>query len=243
MSLSATVELQKPTKGQSGTYPCRCCRKETAQEVLTIVNSRDSDESGEVDFWGHYLTVRCKGCGTVNFCIVSKCSEEFDYDARGNPYLVVTKRGYPEVEEEESEQEPEDGYVHADRLAELASLLNTPFDGARLVKMLDELNRAYAAGSYISCICLIRGIIDHVPPIFGCRNFGEVANNYGGGGRSFKDAMLGLDTMSRKIADSHLHSQIRAVETVPNANQVEFRAGLDVLLAEIIRIARAGPKP
>lgn len=48
--------------------------------------------------------------------------------------------------------------------------------------------------------------------------------------------MKHLDGQSRAIADGHLHSQIRARESLPTANQVDFRAGIDVLLAEIDRI-------
>jgi hypothetical protein len=85
---------------------------------------------------------------------------------------------------------------------------------------------------------LVRAILDHVPPIFSCKNFAEVSNNYGGGSKSFKQSMANLESSSRKIADSHLHTQIRSKEILPNKTQVNFSNDLDVLLAEIVRLLK-----
>lgn len=68
--------------------------------------------------------------------------------------------------------------------------------------------------------------------------FSEVANNYSGGTKSFKKAMKNLDTSSRNIADNNIHSQIRAKEILPTSNQIDFSQELDLLLSEIIRIAK-----
>ncbi len=84
---------------------------------------------------------------------------------------------------------------------------------------------------------LTRGLLDHVPPIFGKTTFSEVANNYGGGGKSFRETMHHLENAARKIADAHLHTPIRESETLPVAQQVNFSPQLDVLLSEIIRIS------
>jgi hypothetical protein len=82
---------------------------------------------------------------------------------------------------------------------------------------------------------LTRGLLDHVPPIFGRTSFVEVANNYNGGGKSFKDAMQHLENAARNVADAHLHLPIRKSETLPVAQQVNFASQLDMLLSEIIR--------
>ncbi len=50
-----------------------------------------------------------------------------------------------------------------------------------------------------------------------------------------------LDQVVRKIADLHLHSHIRSKETLPVDQQVNFKAQVDMLLAEIIRVS--GKKP
>jgi len=83
---------------------------------------------------------------------------------------------------------------------------------------------------------LVRAIADHVPPVFGCASFPEVANNYACAA-SFKKSMQNLNQSLRNIADAHLHVQIRKSESVPTAVQVNFSADLDVLLAEVLRIA------
>lgn len=82
---------------------------------------------------------------------------------------------------------------------------------------------------------LVRAVTDHVPPIFGARNFAEVANNYPAP-RSFTEQMKQLDASLRKIADSHLHQPVRKMEVLPLAPQVDFRGALDVLLSEVVRL-------
>ncbi len=83
---------------------------------------------------------------------------------------------------------------------------------------------------------LTRGLLDHVPPLFGKNTFSEVANNYSGGGKSFREAMHHLENGARKVANAHLHMPIRKSETLPVAQQVNCSSQLDFLLAEIIRI-------
>ena len=92
--------------------------------------------------------------------------------------------------------------------------------------------------TYFATAMLTRGLLDHVPPLFGTNTFSQVANNYGGGGRSFKDTMHHLENAARKVADAHLHMPIRRSETLPTAQQVHFASQLDVLLAEIVRITQ-----
>ena len=124
-------------------------------------------------------------------------------------------------------------YVAQERLNDLKSLKS--HDPQKLIRLCEEINSAFSANNYSSTIMLLRAILDHVPPVFSKANFSEVANQHAGG-KSFKDLMIRLDASSRKIADTHLHSQIREKESSPNSNQVNFSAELDCLLAEIIRI-------
>ena len=81
---------------------------------------------------------------------------------------------------------------------------------------------------------LVRGVIDHVPPVFGKPNFEQVASSHGG--QSFKGSMQHLEKSMRKIGDAYLHGQIRNKESLPSAVQVDVRRDLDVLLAEVIRL-------
>jgi hypothetical protein len=127
-------------------------------------------------------------------------------------------------------------YIHEARIIELKSIKSGDFDLSRLIKYCEELNTAFSFGCYLSTAMLVRAIIDHTPPIFSKNTFTEVANNHGS--RSFKDSMKNLDNSSRKISDSHLHTQIRKKEVLPNSNQVDFSNDLDVLLAEIYRVLK-----
>jgi hypothetical protein len=129
-------------------------------------------------------------------------------------------------------------FVSVQRISELSALPSVKFDTRRLIQMLDELNICFGSGCNLSVALLTRAILDHVPPVFGKANFGEVANNHSAG-RSFRDAMLNLDNLSRKIADTYLHRQIRREESLPTAVQVDFSQALDLLLGEIVCVLRA----
>lgn len=238
MRHQADVSLQDPN-GITGVFPCPGCGRDTSHSIASIVNSHHFDESGLVQYWDHYLTVRCNGCGTISFCHESKCSEEEDFDEEGRPYLAKTRKHYPAPRD--SVPKEAEKFVEEARIHELQIVPKRQFDTSRLLQMLVELNRAYAAQSFLSCTFLIRSVIDHVPPIFGLKSFPEVANNYAGCGRSFREAMHRLENASRKIADLYLHLPIRATENVPTKTQVDFRAELDVLLGEVIRVLRPEP--
>jgi len=138
------------------------------------------------------------------------------------------------VDNKENSQEM---YIDETRIQELLDISNESYDLSKLIQILREINTCYKKNCYISVILLIRALIDHVSPIFGCNKFSEVANNYKGS-KSFKESMLNLENSSRKIADQHLHCQIRKSETLPNKTQVNFSNDTDVLLSEIIRILK-----
>lgn len=127
-------------------------------------------------------------------------------------------------------------FVNPTRIKELKSLSNKNFDTSKLVRFCEELNTTFPYECYLSTAMLVRAIADYIPLIFSKNTFTEFANNYGS--KSFKDSMRNLDNSSRKISDSHLHTQIRKKEVLPNSNQVDFLNDLDVLLAEIYRILK-----
>lgn len=127
-------------------------------------------------------------------------------------------------------------YVDPSRIYELKEISNSNWDTLKLVKLCNELNDAYKIKNYCSIPMIVRAIIDHVPPIFSASNFKELIAKYGS--KSFKESMQHLDNSLRKIADSAIHSQIRNKEILPNHSQIDFRADLDVLLAEVCRILK-----
>jgi hypothetical protein len=128
-------------------------------------------------------------------------------------------------------------YIHPERIRELREVTSDKYDLCKLLRLCEELNTAYLNNSVFSIIMLTRALIDHVPPIFDCRTFNEVVNNYQGT-RSFKESMEKLNSSSRKIADQHLHMPIRKSESIPTMNQADFSNDIDVLLAEIYRISK-----
>ncbi|MDR0683459.1 MAG: hypothetical protein LBG15_16710 [Dysgonamonadaceae bacterium] len=133
------------------------------------------------------------------------------------------------------EEVAEDGdlFVDKERIEELSQIDESDFDYTKLIQFLKELNDAYSNDNYHSIVMLIRTIIDHVPPIFGKKNFADVCGSYGT--RSFQESMKHLNS-GRKIADSYLHTSIRNQEALPTKIQVDFRQDLDVLLQEIVRL-------
>jgi hypothetical protein len=127
-------------------------------------------------------------------------------------------------------------FVDPSRVEELKQIRNDKFDFSKLVRMCEETNICFTGECYLAVAMLTRAILDHIPPVFSADTFAEVANNYCTGTKSFKASMQTLDNSSRKIADQHLHSQIRNAEVLPNATQVDFAPALDVLLGEIVRL-------
>jgi hypothetical protein len=128
-------------------------------------------------------------------------------------------------------------YIDSNRIDELRAIQTANFDLSKLIRLCEELNLCRDSDCFFSVIMLTRSIIDHVPPIFGCSKFPEVANNFAGS-KSFRESMQHLENSSRKIADQHLHCQIRKSETIPTFTQVNFSNDLDVLLAEIVRLLK-----
>jgi len=129
-------------------------------------------------------------------------------------------------------------FIADERLGELRALTSTEFDFRKLIRLCEELNSAYNDSCYFATALLTRGLLDHVPPLFGKSTFAEVANNYGAGGKSFKETMLYLENAARKVGDGHLHMPIRKSETLPTAQQVCFASQIDVLLSEIVRMMK-----
>lgn len=130
------------------------------------------------------------------------------------------------------------GLISETRLDELRGLPAGKFDFGKLIRLCEEINKAYSEGCYFATAMLTRGVLDHVSPAFGVKTFSEVANNYAGGGKSFKETMHHLENAARKVADAHLHMPIRKSETLPTAQQVNCGQQLDMLLSEIVRIMK-----
>ncbi|MBP9759915.1 MAG: hypothetical protein KBD24_00940 [Candidatus Pacebacteria bacterium] len=125
-------------------------------------------------------------------------------------------------------------YVENITILRLSEINSPDFDLSKLIKLCQELNDNYSLENYLACGMIIRSILDHVPPIFGKKNFEEVCSNYGT--KSFKDIVKPLQDSSKKIADSYLHTQIRGKETLPTKTQISYQPNLDYLLNEIVTV-------
>lgn len=155
----------------------------------------------------------------------------------------VRKRPVPQPVEPESVAVPPEAtpakfiLVDEARIADLRRLESEKYDFSKLVALCEELNQCYRSQCYHAVAALTRAVIDHVPPVFGLASFGEVANSYAGT-RPFKDCMRRPEEAARRIADAHLHTQLRGRESLPTRVQVNFSNEVDVLLGELIRISQ-----
>lgn len=124
--------------------------------------------------------------------------------------------------------------IDRSRIDALKAYTGTAWDLQKLIKLCEELNSNAEAGNFYAIAYLSRALIDHVPPILGCKNFDEVANNYAGS-KSFKKAMEPLSKTLKNLADMHIHTQVSAKLASPSMTQVNFSQALDLLLGEIIK--------
>jgi len=123
-------------------------------------------------------------------------------------------------------------FVDDGTLRELRSKTSAAFDLRKLVRFCEELNDAYSRANYLSAVLLIRAVMNHVPPVFGCRTFGEVSAQ---AGKSLKAVFERLEDSARPIADLHTHALIRKKESLPTKHQVEpYKAGFELLIQEVI---------
>lgn len=130
-----------------------------------------------------------------------------------------------------------DSFIDLQRIKELKRVNSDKYDLTRLIKMCGEINDNFLRKNYVSVIVLVRTVLNHVAPIFGFKNFSEVANNYQCE-RSLKDVFQHLENSSRKIADGYLHIPARKKEILPTRTQVNFSQDTDLLLGEIVRILK-----
>ena len=117
-------------------------------------------------------------------------------------------------------------------LAALRAAKSQQFDFSKLVRLCEELNDAYGRANYLSCVLLIRAVMNHVPPVFGCRTFAEFTAQ---SCKSLKAVFERLEDNARPIADLHTHALIRARESLPTKHQVEpYKASFELLIQEVI---------
>ena len=135
--------------------------------------------------------------------------------------------GQPEMQESHDDNRqkaagPLPVFVDPSRVAELQDRVSTVYDLRKLVRLCQELNICYQQECYFAVATLTRALLDHVPPLFGCRTFLEVVSNHPWG-RSRKDAMVHLQNSARRIADIHLHTPAGLSGDFAKFSASEFR--------------------
>ena len=158
------------------------------------------------------------------------------YLAKHGENITEQKLGNIQFGETQSKVTNNRDFVDKSRIEELKNINSNNYDLKRLIKLCEEINDNFNNENYLSVGMIGRTIINHIPPIFGLKNFNEVSNNYSNGSQSFKKSMNSLNNSLKNIADGFLHQTIRKTETLPNTTQVNFSQDLDVLLEEIVRI-------
>lgn len=128
-------------------------------------------------------------------------------------------------------------YVHESRMEELMKA-QSEYDLAPLIQLCEELNLSWSNRHYMTIPMQVRTIMNFVSPIFGCKNFAEVANNYSGGGKSFKGHMTFLQNSLKHVADGQLHIQASKKQALPNSVSVDYSSPLDALLAQVINVCQ-----
>ena len=122
-------------------------------------------------------------------------------------------------------------FLDQQTLLHLKLLNSSKFDMAKLIRFCEELNDNYGRGNYLSCVLIIRAVMNHIPPIFGEQTFSQVVSQ---SGRSLKSILERLEDGARPIADLHTHMLIRPKESLPTKHQVEpYKASFEILIQEM----------
>jgi hypothetical protein len=122
--------------------------------------------------------------------------------------------------------------ISPDLIKALREATPNTFDVSRLAEYCREINSGFTHGNLISCLLLMRAVLNHVPPVFGQADFSQVVANVG---RSLKDNFEHLDEGLRKIGDLYTHQHMRKKDHLPTPGQVEkFGPQFELLLQEVL---------
>jgi hypothetical protein len=104
------------------------------------------------------------------------------------------------------------------------------FNVAKLLDLIDELNDNYARGNTYASHALLRGLLDHIPPVFDYKSFDEVASNYHWP-QTDKKYMKQLAAF-RAQGDDALHRPISADADLLGIDDMPMGVRVDRLLLE-----------
>lgn len=110
------------------------------------------------------------------------------------------------------------------------------FNYKKLVSLLKELNDNYARSNVYACSQLLKGLVNHIPPLLGYRTFEQVVSNYSWG----KSHQQYLDDILKYIneADSVTHTLVSDFEDQTSLDSLPKAVYINTLLS--VCIAESG---
>jgi hypothetical protein len=111
-----------------------------------------------------------------------------------------------------------------------AKQAQSTFEVTKLLGLTDEMNDNYCRRNTYASHMLLRAVLAHVPPIFGCKDFAEVVNNHSWG-RTDKRSIKRLADF-RDQADDALHRQTSANPCVLDSDDMPTSVYIDRLFQE-----------
>ncbi|MFJ5788259.1 hypothetical protein [Streptomyces hydrogenans] len=118
---------------------------------------------------------------------------------------------------------------------------NTHWKVDKLLALCSELNDSYAAGHAYACAALIRAVLDHIPPVFGHRDFKQVAAQHTFTVQRTDKAHAQKLAGFKDIADDALHRPISTNIPLITMNDIPEPARLRALLHELVTLMRKAP--
>jgi len=162
----------------------------------------------------------------VTKLITKKNAEQYPTLSRPLTAQIVTQPQSPQLQ-------PHALYVDLDLLVRLQALDHPDWNLAKLATLLNELNDNFERRNRYACHMLLRAILDHVPPIFGYRDFKTLANNHQWPNQVTKTYMRQLEDFKTQGHDA-LHGQVNAGKDLLSMNDVPPPVRLNALLAALM---------
>jgi hypothetical protein len=176
--------------------PKKTSYQDKIKKFLKLIDSRAQslDEFVPIDARTDYPLCDLRSANEID--VLEKEAEEKDYVEfqRGNGRcyrLKVKGRDLLSVEKELEKptlRQQSESFIDLERLSQLKAIPKGQFDLTKLIRICEELDLCFKNECYLAVAALMRALIDHVPPIFQCKTFTEVANNFSGA-KSFKESM------------------------------------------------------
>lgn len=136
---------------------------------------------------------------------------------------IAEYKRYPFEDTKQQEAKPPTSYVDQKIIDDFIKK-DDDFDYKKLIRLMSELNSNYASGHPYSVSMLIRGILDHIPPLLGCKTFDEVVSSYPWGKSDVKymEKLLdfkneGHDALHRQISGD---ADLLEMDAIPSNNRL-----------------------